>query len=81
VSPPRAFPVSGPLPATTSLTSAVRLRAAFRSRLIRNPQCSQWNTLDERASLAFTVPQAEQVFDDGYHWSATRSTDPYQAVL
>jgi hypothetical protein len=30
-----------------------------------------------RDSLAFTVPQAEQVFDDGYHRSAVTRADPY----
>ena len=45
------------------------------------PQVSQWNTRADRGSLAFVAPQAEQVFDDGYHWSATKSVDPYQTVL
>ena len=60
----RAFRVSDPLPATV-LARAARLRSAFSSLSIASPQRSQRNVRSEGDSLAFTVPQAEQVFDDG----------------
>jgi hypothetical protein len=44
---------------------------------MHSPQASQWNTRTDRGSLAFTVPQAEQVLDDGYQRSAVTSADPY----
>jgi hypothetical protein len=31
--------------------------------------------------LAFTTPQAEQVFEDGYHRPATTSREPYQVLF
>ncbi len=44
-------------------------------------QASHWKVRAFRGSLAFTVLQAEQVFDDGYHRLASISADPYQVVL
>jgi hypothetical protein len=46
-----------------------------------NPQASQANTRSDRDSLAFTSPQPEQVFDDGYQRSAVIRAEPYQVDL
>ncbi|CAN5489012.1 hypothetical protein BH23ACT9_BH23ACT9_22230 [soil metagenome] len=32
-------------------------------------------------SLGFRLEHDEQVFEDGYHRSATKSSEPYQPVL
>ena len=45
--------------------SFARLSAAFRSRSMTSPQRSQVKTRSERESLAFAVPQPEQVFEEG----------------
>ena len=60
--------VSEPLPATTSSiisTKAARLRAAFTSRSSSSPQALQRYTRSLSDSVAFAIPQPEQVFDDG----------------
>ena len=73
--PPRAFNVSGALPATQILI------AAFKSRSIARPQPSQWNTRSDRDSLAFTAPHFEQVLLLGYQRSTTCSAAPLRVVL
>ena len=67
---PRAFNVSGALPATQMFI------AAFRSRSIDVPHASQLNVRSPRDSFAFTVPQFEHVLLDGYQRSITRSAAP-----
>jgi hypothetical protein len=74
--------VSGPLPATTCSicwipsTSAARLRAAFTSRSTSSPHAWQRKVRSARDSLALTVPQPEQVFDDAKKVSASTSRPP-----
>ena len=67
---PRAFNVSGALPAT------LILMAAFRSRSIDAPHATQLNVRSERGSLAFTVPQFEHVLLDGNQRSTARGAAP-----
>jgi hypothetical protein len=57
------------------------LTAALRSRSRITPQC--WHSKDRsaRVRLGFRRPQAEQVFEDGYHRPAATSVEPYQRVL
>jgi hypothetical protein len=56
--PPRAFYVSGPLPATVAARAA-RLHAAFSSRSRMRPQPSHPNVRAQRGRMSFTAPQRE----------------------
>src|SRR5579884_3346551 len=73
---PQAFTLSVPLTASTS-----RFLAAFTSRSMTRPHPSQVKTRSARDSLAFTIPQAEQVLELGKNRSATMSRPPCQLVL
>jgi hypothetical protein len=74
-SPPRAFRVSGALPATMMLI------AAFRSRSMTRPQASQRYVRTERGSLAFTAPHPEHVLLLGYQRSMTCKVVPVRTHL
>jgi hypothetical protein len=73
---PQAFTLSVPLTA-----SMRRFLAAFTSRSMTRPHSSQVKTRSSRDSLAFTIPQAEQVLELGKNRSATMSWPPCQQVL
>lgn len=73
--PPRAFRVSGALPATMMLI------AAFRSRSMTRPQASQRYVRTERGSLAFTAPHPEHVLLLGYQRSMTCMVMPVRTHL
>ena len=65
--PPRAFNISGALPATSTLIDL------FASRPIDAPHDAQLNTRSDRGSLAFATPHAEHVLLGEYHISTTRA--------
>ncbi len=60
---------------------SARAGLTLRSRSRTSPQSPHSKTRSPSARSAFTVPQPEQVFDDGNHRSATTSSVPYQAAL
>ena len=73
--PPRAFNVSGALPATSTLIDL------FASRPIDAPHDAQRNARSDRGSLAFTTPHAEHVLLGEYHISTTRTTRSHHIHL
>ena len=64
----------------THATRASRFRDAFTSRSCSTPHMHT-QVRSDNAKPWCTAPQAEQVFDDGIHRSATTNTDPYHTVL
>jgi anaerobic glycerol-3-phosphate dehydrogenase len=56
---------------TSELPAKDKLILAFKSLSPSQPQLLQWKVLSDRDSFSLTVPQLEQVLDDGNHLSTT----------